>query len=492
MLPRNGLYLPQWRVDETLYSWCAHYHALTSNSDSRITSRQLFGFPRAGLRYDFPVCLDSLVERTEGALGSKHQILLDRSPLQAFVRFIAGDRLSEAFNFMGAGPAHRIPRRLGLSRHRIPAPLKACPECQSDSLSKECSTAWHVDHQLPGVYICHRHDTLLQVATIDAHHRARREFLLPHNLKRHEWHPSITLSNDAALRLQCLSEWSRALRVTSHSTFVPFDAVTMRDTCHLRALQKDFVGIDGSLNFKSLRLALHGEYAELVNIPGLEFLNDTQKESGGFVGLLLHQYHGTHHPLMHCVLLSFLFESPAEFFMAYGQAAELDPALRREPLRAKRSTVCHRLADLVRQENMSVNKAAQVLGIEPARAVALLTEMNVEYKMRPRIVGTEIERKLCERLELGEEPALIASSLGIRRGFIKNYLATQPELRDRHTKKLSYARREAYRAKFLSTLASYPSLPIKRLRRETNSGFEWLYRNDREWLIQILPGIWHR
>lgn len=195
---------------------------------------------------------------------------------------------------------------------------------------------------------------------------------------------------------------------------------------------------------------------------------------------------------MHCALLAFLFDFPAEFFKVYDQVATLDPEHRRAPLTRERTELCMRLVDLVSREQMSVNQAARSLNIDPARAVVLLVEMKVPYETRPRIVGTETERKLIERLEKGEEPELIASSLNIRRSFIKDYVAARPELRKRHLEKRISARREAYRAKFLNTLASNPSLPIKRIRRETNSGFEWLYRNDREWLTENLPGIWHR
>lgn len=492
LFPDDRLNLPEWRQGETLYSWCAHYHFLASNIDSRFTSRQLFGDPRAGLRYDFPICLNSLTHRTDGALGSRDQVLLEITPFRGFVRFVDETRLKQVLGLMESGREYHLALKLGLLRNGFGAPLKACPECLSESLDSENSTSWQIDHQLPGVYICERHTVPLLVATADALLRARREFVLPHSLKAHEWHQSISLSTEAKALLQRLSVWTRAMAASTDSPTKPFDSVTLRDTCHLRTLEKNLVGIDGSLDFKAIRKLLHEEYADLVNIPGLEFLDDAQKESGGFAGLLLRKYNGTHHPLMHCALLSFLFESPAEFFNAYVQAAKCDPARRRDSLRAERSELCRRLADLVSREQMSVNQASQLLGIDPARAIALLVEMEVPYETRPRIVGTEIERKLVERLETGEEPALVSSTLSIRRGFIRDYLATRPELRRRHSEKLFCARREAYRTKFLKILASNPSLPIKRIRRETDSGFEWLYRNDRDWLAENLPGIWHR
>lgn len=485
-------YLPEWRGGETLYSWCAHFHQLASNGDSRQTSRQLFGDSRAGFKFDFPVGLDALIARTGGAIGSRAQILFDRTPFRAFVRFVEPARLAAVSDLIGTGQAHQVARKLGLTRQGIPAPLKACPMCLTESLRAEYSTSWQIDHQLPGVYVCKQHAVPLQIANPDGHHRARREFVLPHHLNRYEWHPHVAISPKVETRLERLSEWSRALTVSAESPAVPFDMATLRDVCHLRALAMNLVGIDGTLNFKAIRQELYKEYADLVNIPGLEFLADTQKESGGFAGLLLRQYQNTHHPLKHCALLSFLFQSPADFFLAYGQVATLDPARRRDSLRKERTELCRRLADQVSREQKSVNQAAKSLGIDPARAVVLLAEMAVPHETRPRIVGTDIEQELVERLETGEEPAQISAALNIRRGYIKDYLAARPDLRNRHLEKRSNARREAYREKFLRTLTLNSSLTIRRIRRETDSGFEWLYRNDRDWLAENLPGLWHR
>lgn len=485
-------YLPEWRGGETLYSWCAHFHYLASNGDSRVTSQQLFGDFRAGLKFDFPVGLDRLIARTGGALGSRTQILFDRTPFRAFVRFVEPARLAAVSDLIGTGQAYQVARKLGLTRLGVPAPLKACPECMAESLRSEYSTSWQIDHQLPGVYVCKQHAATLQIANPDGHHRARREFVLPHHLNSYEWHPHVAVSLKVETRLERLSEWSRALIVSAESPAVPFDMATLRDACHLRASELNLVGIDGSLNFKTIRQELYKEYADLVNIPGLEFLDDVQKESGGFAGLLLRQYHNTHHPLMHCALLSFLFESPTKLFLAYNQIAKLDPPKRRESLRRKRAELCRNLVDLVTRQQKSVSQAARSLGIDPARAIVLLAETNVPYETRPRIVGTEIERKLIEHLETGEEPTLISSTLNIRRAYIADYLASRPDLRNRHLEKRAATRRDAYREKFLRTLALNPSLPIRRIRRETDSGFEWLYRNDRDWLAEQLPGIWHR
>jgi hypothetical protein len=488
------LYLPVPREGETLYSWCAHYHTLSSNPTARQTCLQLFGHPHAGLKHDFPICLDKLTERTEGLLGTRAQIIFNRTPVGAFSRFIDSGRLQAICDLMGTGPSHRVARMLGLLAitHGTPAPLKACTICVRESVATTRSSLWLCEHQIPGVYRCHKHDCLLLVANESGHRRARNELLLPHMLGPSDWHETPALSSNAIEQLNNLAQWSRTLRTSADMSFEPFEQDTLRYCCHFQAKRKNWIGIDGCLHFKKIREAIWSACVELSAIPGLEFLEAAQREAGGYVGILLRQYGGVHHPLMHIALLAFLFDSPDQLFEEYRKLATIDPASRRDALKKEREALSQRLAIFVAEARMSVNQAAQAEGIAPTIAIRYLKELGIEYETRPRIVGSPIEPQLIERLKRGDNPMGVASALGIRRNFIKDYLATRPALRQEHETKRFRRLQEEYRTKFLRTLAANPSLPIKRIRRESNSGFEWLYRNDREWLTEILPGVWHR
>jgi hypothetical protein len=496
LFPPSRLFLPGFRGDETLYSWCAYYHVLSSNPTSRQTCLQLFGHRDAGLKHNFPICIDRMVERTEGQLGARNQIIFDRTPVGTLSRFIDSSRLQSICDLMGSGPMHHVARMLKIvAIHQGSfAPLKACPRCVDESTAMSHSSSWHFDHQLPGVYFCQIHGDLLRVVSASGHRRTRVEFLLPHMLLQHEWHEIPALSQEAMRHLHGLTMWSRALRATSTEANTPFDAEALRDTLHIQAKERGWVGIDGSLEFKQIRLAVGAAQAELCTVPGLEFLSGAQREDGGYVGALMRRYNSAyaHHPLMHIALLSFLFDSVGEFLDCYYKASEVSQETRRDLLTHERRAMSELLARLVGKEGMSVNQAAKEVGIHPSRALVYLEEQGIEWQRRPRIVGTALETKLVERLELGEAPSTISSEMNLRRGFIKDYLAAHPELRQRHANVRLRAQCAEYRARFLQILEGNPSLPIKRIRRETNSGFEWLYRHDREWLLQTLPSLWHR
>lgn len=494
LFPQSRLFLPSFRGDETLYSWCANYHTLSSMPTARQTCLQLFDHSDAGLKHDFPIHLDRLVERTQGFLGTRDEIIFNRTPIGAFFRFIDRARLQAICNLMGSGPEHRVTRMLGLLaiRYGTPAPLKACRACMSVSISESRSSAWRVDHQTPGIYYCDAHGEMLSVANAEAHRRSRSEFLLPHMLAPNDWCETPALSGTAANRLESLAVWSRALRTGTDSSDEPFSPNALRDACHLSAKERGWIGIDGSLHFKRIQQELNLAQVELFDVPGLEFLANAQNVGGGYLGLLMRQSPGIHHPLMFVALLSFLFESPEQFFQCYQVASLASPDALRDVLRSKRHALSDWLQELVITQQLSVNEAANEVGIPVSRALVYLGERGIKWKRRPRIVGTNLEAKLIDRLESGDEPNAIAIDLNLRRGFIKDYLASHPELRQRHQAERFTRRRNAYRTKFLRALEENPAFPIKRIRREIDSGFQWLLKHDRDWLTGILPGIWHR
>ena len=80
----------------------------------------------------------------------------------------------------------------------------------------------------------------------------------------------------------------------------------------------------------------------------------------------------------------------------------------------------------------------------------------------------------------------------MRTAFIKDYLATRPGLKGLWADAHRNREQEQLREQLMSALKQHPDLPIKSIRRLPGNGFQWLYNNDRDWLIEALPAIWKR
>ncbi|WP_018609908.1 TnsD family Tn7-like transposition protein [Uliginosibacterium gangwonense] len=491
----GGLSLPPLRSDETLYSWVARYHVLSSNACSRTTSRQLFGNPHAALRTDFPVQLDALVERTAGAFGGAAHIAHEHSAFGAFAPFLGVDLFGKVSQAMRAGDSFAIGRMMGLTTSRIgtPAPLKSCAACADEDVRSHYVAHWRVEQQLPGARVCPKHRVLLRVATESAHSRARRQqLILPHMLNADEWGELPRVCTSVMDALQRIEFWGRALRAKSEQEVRLFETEDLRDTYVRQAAREGWSGGDGRLMFRPMCHQLRSRFAGLEAVPGFEFIAAAHGVTGGFVGSLLRQYPGRQHPVKHLLLLAFLFESPEAFLAAYDETATLAAAERRTLLTEERAGLTQQLKTLVQEQGLSVCRAADELGMTVTLATKCLQRAGVAYGTRPRVVGTDREKQVELMLRRGDDPPLIASSLRVRRSFIKDYLAARPELREIWQNRHFERKRDAYRLRFLTTLAENPGVPIKKIRRLPSNGFQWLYNNDRAWLVENLPGLWHR
>jgi transposase-like protein len=250
--------------------------------------------------------------------------------------------------------------------------------------------------------------------------------------------------------------------------------------------------MDGSLRFAALRNEFANAHRGLEALPRWRFLSDVGTVTGGFLGFLLRSYRGRRHPLKHVLLMAFLFDDPTEFNAQYENSRSIAEAEGADALSRRLTDKRARLIQMVESEGRSVNAACRELGIQTAQGIRQLNKESIAYRRRPRILTDGVRNALDDLLRAGADRGEISRQLGVRKGFIKDYLAGKPELRAAWEQAVAAERTVRYRAHFLRVLEDNPGVPIKRIRRIRGNGFEWLYRNDRAWLAENLPGIWRR
>lgn len=169
-------YAPDWRGDETLYSWAAGFHQAVGNGSARDTGRLLFGAEHACRDHDAPTKLSHFVQVTRGRLGDVPWILRHRTPLALFVPFLSLERsnvlASRMLSAEGVGwsvlcgmPASSLNDRMS---------MRYCPACLTRDMDEWGSVRWRLPHQLLGAWLCLEHRSVLVEA------RARgSEWILP-------------------------------------------------------------------------------------------------------------------------------------------------------------------------------------------------------------------------------------------------------------------------------------------------------------------------
>jgi hypothetical protein len=113
----------------------------------------------------------------------------------------------------------------------------------------------------------------------------------------------------------------------------------------------------------------------------------------------------------------------------------------------------------------------------------------IVYKKKPHIVNTELGDAILKMISEGLSREEIFQKSGVKKTLLKDLMARVPKLRD-EWKRLDFERRrDVYQAKFLALVQQYRGVPVKRLRLVPGNGVSWLYRCDREWLVNNFPQI---
>jgi len=470
---------------ETVYSWCARLHRLSGNTNARLTCRQLFGDSTAGLQNDFPDHLDELAARAGSYLEPVDSLIYDRTVFGIFAPFLSPTTSHAVIQYMRHGASPRIKHQLGSLPSRVGpvAPLKACPTCLSLDAKKFHTSWWHLEHQWPTTMVCPKHGDYLLVPAVQLQGKRLHELLLP-NASLVEGGAVPDDKEHDMLAQFCL--WSNYLASRCHD---PFDHGLLRLTYHLRAKAFGWASMDGSLHFKQIRSAFRARYSRLDALRGLEFIRETAEEHGGFLGSLLRRMDANRHPVKHMLLMDFLFGSPSEFATAYDAVVTMASQTDVMGLWARMTRERDQLGSLVRVNGYSVSAAARTVGLPIGQSIRHLQHEGIEYKRRARVLNRKKELELQRLLRRGEERNVIAATLEIRKGFIKDYLTMHPGLRESWQTAHYKRERIARHAGFLRLLKDHPEMSLKRLRTFPSNGIQWLYRHDRPWLTRAMKSL---
>lgn len=492
LFAERDLCLPSARQGETLYGWCARFHRLNIGYEPRETSRVLFRDARAGLRHDLPYNMAAFEVATRELLGRAEDVLRERTIFGLHARFLPPLVEQEILNHLLASENSKARGKLGLKHGAggLADQLKRCPECVAEQLELHGFSWWQIVHQLPTSLSCEIHGTWLEAVRFLQYRGVMRDYYLPSD--------GLEGSEDRfeAMPLRA-KEQARKVGVWGHHIFRDA-SLHLRDDalrwCYLlQAKVRGWIAFDGSVRLQGLRDAFVAHYGEALTVFGADFLGDLNGPNGGFISYLFRQLPSRRHPVKHILMLNFLYESFEEFRVAYQEVETCIETGRHADMEGRLRSRQVELLRLVTEKRMSLNAASAVLGVSVTAASRFLDKQPLVPRVRrPHIVGSEREAHLCRLLDKGVNRKEMAAEVGVRPAFIKDYLSSRPELRQRWEEANRKLQLRQHREQLLTALKDHPDLPIKAIRRLPGNGFQWLYNNDRVWLQEVLPAIWKR
>jgi DNA-binding CsgD family transcriptional regulator len=483
--------LAEWLPDETLYSWVGRHHLMSCNRLASSTTQAFFGHKYLGSAHDFPSRIDTLVEKTEGMLGSAEAILQDRTFLPYFLPFNQPSLAALATQAMRGASTGSLKFRLGLltSHFRANVPLKACLECMAEDRQHFGIAYWHRQHQLPGAWLCLKHHQRLSESLLKATGANRFGWILPElaELRRANADQCSRASNPLAAQ--------GALAIAAHSLCnIPIGWHFRRDVvakCHLARLTELGLASDfGRLKPIALGQSFFDFISNLTSIDEFRQIAPNVEKSTKQVTGFLYRADRITHPLRHLLMIVWLHQSWDDFMSSYENhlrhaASPLGVSV---PAGASSATGGPSLREscvkLAQQEGATSSAIAKQLKVTVATVMAHLTAAGIQPKRRPKVLDAKKQARLHRLLRQGAEKAEVAHDIGISIGTVTRFLLTEVSLHEQwRTARFRNAQIHA-RSTWTRLLKCNPSATIKLLRALSPEVYAWLYRNDRTWLME--------
>lgn len=484
--------LPQWLPDETLFSWCSRFHALSGNLLAASTCTQLFGHRRLGAAHDLPSRIAEFATRTGAKLGAAEQIIHERTLLPFYLPFRSAIDAQDAISSMKGNGIGSLKFRLGILTSRFGAnhPLRACSECMEDDLRQYGIAYWHRSHQYPGAVMCLKHHAPLQTATEKSNGVGRFLWSLPTSalLARSDRETGWVTADEAG-RSQPVRVTQAANQLATLPLGFHFDARVLLDTYHLGLADHGLSTSRGKLKHNAIGASylefLLAQPNSLQTFPPL-----TQSDAAAQVLRLLRTPRSGTHPLRHVLIICWLFGSWETFWWKYCEQQSKghvpdDPVIGAAvpPAQSIRTETEKEVIRMVCKEGISVTSAATRANIDVATAMTFLAKAELVISRRPKKLKTAIRQSLVEELKNGADRKILARKYEVSQSTIAKVLAQEFGLQLAWSSARSEQTRATSRADWQALVTDYPHIGIKQLREKNQKIYAWLYRNDRSWLV---------
>jgi hypothetical protein len=475
-----------WLPDETVFSLCSRFHVISGHSAAHQTTRAIFQHHRTGSAHDLPSRLEYFAARFDGRLGSAREISVHRTILPFYLLFRSAYDREMAITTLCSADRANIKYRLGLltSNQGASHPLKACSECiKYDGLKFGCSY-WHVSHQLPGSAFCLKHQLPLIIAKDKTYGFHRFQWILPHNAKYNADEPP---QNEGMYRyieyqqfLQCYANAATAGK--------QFERSVVGQCCDNQIRGYGFV------RGKDLRMTdwaacvndFLGWLAPLYQSPYIENVPDSEKKALLCLQRTVRPKNSYTHPLNTLLVLCWLFRSWRAFACEYlklsnnGGMDAIPSTTRTKPNNSEVRQLALKLLD----SGSTARATATSVGVDTQTVICWGKAAGISLSTKPhhaKLAGMEMAKAM---LSDGVEKSEIEKKSKISHPTINRLLRSDPDLQQCWEKTRLERRRNENRNKWLEASQENPTFTTKHIRLILPEIYAWLYRNDRDWLLE--------
>ena len=464
--------------DETVGSIAARYHLWSCNVRTRRSLVDLFGCAGMAPNSALPTRLADFSRQVigSGAELDVDKVIASNTLLPYYSFFWTREHVRRVASCMAGVSYPKASAGLLASTFGASDTLRYCPECQTEDTVLFGLPYWHRRHQLPEVVVCCIHCFPLIATSHSSDMRGRHALTLP-LIDIGSSSCAVVSTSVRRRQVRFANSSADLLDIGSGGVSPKKLLEAYKDRLIARGLAKK----SGRIDRIALRNELTAHHSEFDFLPRGDRLLASLKGESTWLERIVRKPRTRQHPVLHLILLSFLFDGPKDL-VAYMETHQLTkPTPNLNPRHVDETLVTECLV----KRSLSLRAAGRELGIsvDSLRTLAKLFSINIS--IRPKYISPELESAVVESLAAGTSVPCAAVAHAISTVSVYRILRSRPGLRseiDARSFNLEVQRR---RSRFLKLCHQRPEVSYN-ARKADPSGYAWLARHDRTWLTETL------
>lgn len=422
--------------------------------------KELLGLPRRHRMHPF---LTSHLTVIGQSFGMNPDGLLQNHTLYPVFRAVIPDaeRLKQAM--LGDGqPSSIILSRLPHVGRGTPYSIKYCSLCAQDDREQTGFAVWHLNHQMPGVTVCDKHQVILNEMPMGDFGADRHFMALP---------PVKDLQVKAASKCDVALAESATYLLTQCCN--QFSSCNELSNCvHQKLVALGFISTGGYVRQEGLKLAISKVFS-------IQDKTEFSHNQSAFCKacILARKEHGCcTHPLAYAVLL---------YTTAVLAESGMHPSTEVFTQKADAFPLNALLADA--REGLSINQLCKKYSRSKCFVTRQLELHGIAHGTNSMATDKELKEKILLLARQGLSRQEIVEETGAGIGVIDKLICNTPGLATCRKEQRNQSKLASCIEKIKQARRDNPALTRTQLRKLVEAEYAILYKADRELLFSLLP-----
>lgn len=489
--------IPEIYKDEILYSFICRYHERSGNISIKYTLQDFFSKHDVNLNLYLPCHISTMVENFPiGCTYTGKYIVLNHTLYKFYTFFSSDEYTKQLMDYMLDNSKNKV-KAVHYNDNKKPMYFKFCPKCLDEDIKKYGETYWHRLHQIEGMYFCVKHKIPLENSRITCSNYSKKEY---------------TVATKDNCIVETKKEYSyelknKLLRLAENIEFIMYEDLPNRSTDWYQSnyinilKEKGLVTINGNLNINEIIYEFKKYYGdEFLNIVNC---NIDQDRTTNWLINILRKSPQQFHPIKHLLIIDFLGYSIKDIFK---NKIRYNP-FGKGPWPCLNSVCQHYKENVI----ISVDKVTQayskkqnyiigtfkceICGFEYYRRGPDESEEDIYTISKVKNYGPVWKLKLKELINNNTPKQKMKKILNADIATILKYknelelnINNIDKISTNYTKKIDRRKsNKNYHKIWIDLVDNNPGKSKTELSKLNKSVYDWLLKNDREWLDKNSP-----